>query len=54
MLVSLPQNESKGVYHLCICLNVAPSQSQNAALFFFFYSNQPEMPVSSNNCLFPG
>lgn len=40
ILVSLPENESKGVYHHCIFLNTAPSQSQNATYFFLFISQK--------------
>lgn len=40
ILVSLPQNESKGAYHHCIYLNIAPSQSQNATSFFFLINQK--------------
>lgn len=40
ILVSLPENESKGVYHHCIYLNTAPSQYQNATYLLLLISQK--------------
>lgn len=49
ILVNLPQNESKGGYHHCIYLNIAPSQSQNAT-YYFYLINQKCLPSQTIAC----